>query len=46
MANRPSWLSVGFDNKAVNLIQIMGAEILSPAQTREKLNLKKMSPKT
>ena len=32
--------------KAVNLIQIMGAKVLTPAQTREKLNLQKMSPKT
>ena len=31
--------------KAVNLIQIMGANVLTPAQTRKKLNLKKMSPK-
>ena len=32
--------------KAVNLIQIMGAKVLTPAQTREKLNLKRMSPRT
>ena len=32
--------------KAVNLIQIMGANVLTPAQTREKLNLKKMNPRT
>ena len=32
--------------KAVNLIQIMGAKVLTPAETREKLNLKKMNPRT
>ena len=31
--------------KAVNLIEIMGANVLTPAQTREKLSLNKMNPK-
>ena len=32
--------------KAIELIHLMGAKVLSPAQTREKLNLNQMSPKT
>ena len=32
--------------KAIKLIHLMGAKVLTPAQTREKLNLKEMSPKT
>jgi uncharacterized protein (DUF849 family) len=29
----------------VNLIETMGANVLTPAQTREKLSLNKMNPK-
>lgn len=31
--------------RAVNLIGLLGANVLTPAQTREKLSLKKMNPK-
>ena len=31
--------------KAVNLIGLLGANVLTPSQTREKLSLKKMNPK-
>jgi uncharacterized protein (DUF849 family) len=30
--------------KVIKLIEMMGAKVLTPAQTREKLNLKKMNP--